>query len=70
VWHQPRDLCAVEGDRATVGLDDTGDGVESGGLTGTVGADQGSDRSIGNLEGCIVDGDDATVSLGDSADFQ
>src|SRR3546814_19434603 len=43
-------LTSVEDDRALVGLGDAGDGLEEGGLPGTVGAEEGEDLALLHVE--------------------
>src|SRR5690606_23446058 len=55
---------------AVVGVEDAVDGVEGGGLPGTVWPDQRGDRSLGHLEGRPVDGADAPGRLVEVRDGQ
>ena len=55
VHRQPGDRAAVEADRAVVGLLETADHVEAGGLAGTVGTDQAGDPAGLGDEARVVD---------------
>ena len=61
------EICALKFDAASAGMQQTGDGVQNGGLTGAVCADERDDLALVYLEGhtldgiVLVDGVDAAV---------
>ena len=63
---EPDELLAVELDRAGVGRDGAGEQVEHRRLAGAVGADEGGDRALAQLDGEVVGGDDAAEALADT----
>ena len=60
---EPDQLLAVQQDRARVGRDGAGEQVEHRRLAGAVGADEGGDRALAQLDGELVGGDDAAEAL-------
>ena len=59
--HHGGDVLALEGDGARLGAQQTGDGLQGGGLARAVGADQGDDLPFGHLKGHALDGVDGAV---------
>ena len=55
------EICALKFDAASAGMQQTGDGVQNGGLTGAVCADERDDLALVYLEGHTLDGVDAAV---------
>ena len=55
------DILSVVGHMTALGLDQSCNGLERGGLPGTVGTDQGNDLTLSYMEGDILDGMDHTI---------
>ena len=64
------DAAALVQDIAGLGLQQAGNGLQGGGLAGTVGTDQGDDLALIHLEGDVLDGVDVAVVNVDVIDLQ
>ena len=64
------DALALVDHIAGLGFQQAGDGLQGGGLTGTIGTDQGDDLALIDLEGNALDGVDVAVVNVDVIDLQ
>ena len=64
------DAAALVQDVAGLGLQQAGNGLQGGGLAGTVGTDQGDDLALIHLKGDVLDGVDVAVVNVDVIDLQ
>ena len=64
------DALALVQDIARFGVEQAGDGFQGGGLTGTVGTDQGHDLALVHLKRNILDSVDVAVINVDVVNFQ
>ena len=59
----------ADGDFAAVGLDKAGDGAQQGGLAAAAGAQQRTERAVGEVEGDAIERRGLAVALGDAVDL-
>ena len=64
------DALALVQDVARLGVQQTGNGLQGGGLAGTVGTDQGDNLALVHLKGNVLDSVDVAVKDVDVVDFQ